>query len=90
MTTSCVLDDVDADRGSRTGSLDDSVSIKTIILCPIYCICSSYKSAKSRLSHFCGGHMIAFILCGLLSLLLLNFALYSYIFYMAHQAGHEF
>jgi hypothetical protein len=90
MTTSCVLDDVGADREGRKGSSDDSASSKTIVLCPIFCICSYYKACKAQVSNYFSNHMILFILCGLFVLLIFNFALYTYIFYLAHQAGHDF
>ena len=90
MTTSCVLDDVDMDRTSKKAEDDDSISAKSIVLCPIYCICSYYKSCKSQVSQYCSNHLIVFILCALFVLLIFNFALYSYIFYLAHQAGHQF
>jgi hypothetical protein len=43
-------------------------SIKTIVLCPVDCVCSALKSGKARTSHFCTSHMIAIILCGLFAL----------------------
>ena len=61
-------------------------------ICPTF-ICRFSRACNQqrlKMARFFCDHISAFIFLGLVSLFVFNLGLYSYIFFLAHRAGHDF